>query len=69
MSTQAKRIGRPPISDIGPGEVTPQRQVRISDEDWYGGAQRATEAGLTISEVTRRLVRAWRRGEIDLPES
>ena len=71
MSTdteQTKRTGRPPVSNIGPGQQTPQRQIRISDEDWYGGAEKAGEIGTTISDVTRRLVRAWRLGEIELPD-
>lgn len=61
-----QRRGRPSLT--APGAITPQRQVRIPDEDWYGGAELAAEQGLTISEVTRRLVRAWRLGLIDLPD-
>lgn len=62
------RMGRPPISDIPPGQSTPQRQIRIADEDWYGAAAKAAEVGTTSSAVIRRLLRAWRLGEIDLPE-
>lgn len=66
--TPTRRTGRPPVSKIAPGEKTPQRQIRIADEDWYAGAAKATELGTTISAVTRRLLRAWRLGEIELPE-
>lgn len=63
-----RRTGRPPISDIAPGEKTPQRQIRIADEDWYGAASKAAEEGTTASAVIRTLLRAWRLGEIELPE-
>jgi hypothetical protein len=50
--------GRPSVSGID-GAHTPQRQVRIPNDVWYGAARKAEAEGTTASAVVRRLLREW----------
>lgn len=42
------------------------RHVRIPDNIWIAAAQRAENDGMTISEVTRELLRDYANGHIDI---
>lgn len=45
----------------------PQRQIRLPDEDYFGSVAKAKAEGLRLSDVIRRLLKAWREGDIELP--
>lgn len=59
-NTQAEQNkgGRPSLTGHA-GVSTPQRQVRIPDDIWYGAAAKAAEQGTTASAVVRELLREW----------
>lgn len=59
-STDKNPGGRPSLT--GPGKHTPQRQVRIPDDEWYASVAKAKAEGRNISAVIRELLREWRDG-------
>lgn len=58
---------RLPVRSKRPPQLHPQHPIRAPKDEWHEFVAQVKAQDLNVSDVTRRLWRAWVAGDIELP--